>query len=716
ALRLQLTQAERTGLARDYTKNAEAYRSLLQGRFWFQKFTVAGWRRALGHFQDAVRIDPAYALAHAELSNAYGGLGIWFGDMPPDEAGPQAKKAADRAITLDSTLGEAHGALAFYRLFYDWDWSGAEEEFLQSINLAPKFGGAHVLYGLLLRVTGRLREAEEVGKTAQQLDPTFPMNYAGLGATYAEMGRYEEGIEQCQKALDLDPQFPAAYLILGNLYLAKGMYDESIFHLEKYSSLRNRRAHDLGSLGSAYALAGRRTRALAILDELRGVSSKGRGQVAAAKIHASLGNVDAAFASLEEAYRQRDPGLIWFNTALQFAPLRGDPRYVDLARRMDFEPAKPLSSPSVKLPPDPEPDEKIRLAVLPFDNRSGDPDARYLADEIPASIIDSLSMLSQLQVVPRSTAFRHRDRSDDVAAIGKLLKAYAVLTGQINTHGKELRIRAELIEVDTGRQLWSQRYDQSLADTMAVETEITARIADALQLQFGVTELARLKQRCPVNSEAHCKYLEGRYWWGKRSRTAVRKSIELFEQALGIDPQYALAHAGLADSYCTLGWAYDRPSEMFPKARQAAERALAIDPDLAEAYPAIGFVRLVYDRDSAGAKEAFDKAIALNPLNAHAHHWNTLYLVWTGRTDETLASTRRAQKLDPGSLMINWSVGMALYVKRDYAAAVEQLQRTLEMDSGFRLALQMLGMVYLRMERYDEAVEIYHRLYAGGDP
>ncbi|MCH8970432.1 MAG: tetratricopeptide repeat protein, partial [Planctomycetes bacterium] len=617
ALRLELTGEERRSLAKRDTENAEAYRSLLQGRFWWQKFTAAGWRKALGHFQDAVRIDPAYALAHAELSKAYGGLGIWFGDMPPDEAGPKARTEAIRAITLDSTLGEAHASLAFVRLFYDWDWSGAEEEFLRSISLAPKFGEVHILYGVLLRVTGRLRESEEMGKVAQQLDPTFPMNYVDLGETYAAMGRYEEGIAQCQKALDLDPQFPAAFQTLGYIYLAKGMYDESIFHLEKNSSLRNRGTGDLGPLGSAYALAGQRTSALAILDELRSVSSKGRGQAAAAKIHASLGNVDAAFASLEEAYRQRDPGLIFLNTSLQFAPLRSDPRYIDLARRMGFEPAKPLSSPSVKLPPDAEPDEKIRLAILPFDNRSGDPDARYLADEIPASIIDSLSMLSRLQVVPRSTAFRHRDRSDDVAAVGKLLNAYAVLTGQINTRGQELRIRAELIEVATGRQLWSQRYDQSLADTLAVETEITKRIADALQVQFGVTELARLKKRCPVNSEAHCKYLEGRFWWNKRSLANVRKSIKLFDEALSLDPQYALAHVGRADSYCTLGWAYERPSEVFPRAREAAEKALAIDPDLAEAYPAIGFVCLIYDWDAAGAKKAFDNAIALDPVYAN---------------------------------------------------------------------------------------------------
>ena len=191
----------------------------------------------------------------------------------------------------------------------------------------------------------------------------------------------------------------------------------------------------------------------------------------------------------------------------------------------------------------------------------------------------------------------------------------------------------------------------------------------------------------------------------------MRKSIELFDEALSLDPQYALAHVGMADSYCVRGWAYDRPNDTFPKARAAAEKALAIDPDLAEAYPAIGFVRLVYDWDAAGAKKAFDNAIALDPVYAKAHHWYTMYLLLTGRPDEGLASARQAQKRDPGSLMINWRVGTALAVGRDYAAAAKQLQHTLEMEPDFLPAQQMLGTVYQRMERYDEAIEIYRRLH-----
>ena len=160
------------------------------------------------------------------------------------------------------------------------------------------------------------------------------MNSVELGSTYAYMGRYEEGIEECKKALVLDPEFPPAFETLGYLYLAKEMYGEAIFHFEKNSSLRHRQTDDLGSLGSAYALAGQRAKALAVLNELRDISSKGRGQAAVAKVHACLGNVDAAFASLEQAFRQRDPGLLWLNTELQFDPLRGDPRFNDMLRKI----------------------------------------------------------------------------------------------------------------------------------------------------------------------------------------------------------------------------------------------------------------------------------------------------------------------------------------------------------------------------------------------
>ncbi len=709
ALRLELTGEERRSLAKRDTENAEAYRKYLEGVFWWNKRSEQGFTRAIEVFDEAIALDPNYALAYAGKAETYVMMGVYT--RPQGEMMPLAKAAAEQAIALDSELAAPYASLGWIHGLHEWDWDQAEAAFVKAIELNPRNTTARQWYCVLLLVLGRFDEAQREIDQAVALDPGSSIINKNYGWPAHVRRDFDVARQRYARALEMDPGFAFTHHSLGELYLCQRKLDEAIASFLKVRELAGHTQIYLGALGYAYGLAGRRAEALEELRLHEEIAKRSYVPARAfALIHAGLGNLDLAFEYFDQACDQHDVLLPFIKFAPDFDPLRHDPRFDALIERLNL----PVDPPAPVVEPWPE--IKTRLAVLPFDNRSGDPDARYLADEIPASIIDSLSMLSRLQVVPRSTAFRHRDRSDDVTAVGGLLNAYAVLTGQINTRGDELRIRAELIEVATGRQLWSQRYDQSLADTLAVESEMTERIAEALQVQFGVTQIARLKQRCPVNSEAHCKYLEGRYWWGKRSRAAVRKSIELFEQALRIDPRYALGHAGLADSYCTLGWAYERPSEMFPKAREAAEKALAIDPDLAEAYPAIGFVRLVYDRDPAGAKQAFDKAIALKPSYAHAHHWNTLYLVWTGRTDETLASTRRTQKLDPGSLMINWSVGMALYLKRDYAAAAEQLQRTLEMDSQFRPALQMLGMVYLRMERYDEAVEIYQRLYPDGVP
>ena len=703
-VKVTLTPAEETLLADAPPVNAKAHEAYMRGLHSLQKTTKAGGLKAIEFFKQAIAEDPDFARAYAGLANAYMALTSYH--LAPKETMPFAKDAATKALLLDEDSAEAHFVLGRVKLVYDWDWPGAEAEFKKALELNPNSAAVHVGYAEYLAAMLRPDESIAHLEKAEALDPVSIVQDDIYGLALFMSRRYDRTIEFCRRVIHTDADFFAGHLWLGLALSMDGRYPEAIEELKEA-----RRLSDAplvaASLGDIYARSGDAQSAREIIDYLvEEAKTRYVCPYEVGVIYVGLSEEDAAFERLDQACEDRSDCIPWLQADPRLDPIRSDPRFDAVLRRAGFTPPQRDHDGAAA----PQPVKKV-LVVLPFDNRSGNPDARYLADEIPASIIDSLSMLSQLQVVPRSTAFRHRDRIDDVAAVGKLLGAYAVLTGQINTRGDELRIRAELIEVATNRQLWSQRYDQSLADTLAVETEITERIATALQVQFGVTELARLMQRCPANTKAHCKYLEGRYWWNKRSLASVRKSIELFDEALSLDPQYALAHVGMADSYCVLGWAYDRPSDTFPKARAAAEKALAIDPDFAEAYPAIGFVRLVYDWDAAGAKKAFDSAIALDPVYAKAHHWYTMYLLLTGRPDEGLASARQARKLDPGSLMINWSVGTALLVGRDYAAAAKQLQHTLEMEPNFLPAQQMLGTVYQRMERYDEAIEIYRRLH-----
>ncbi len=709
-LRMRLTGTQRTGLVRSYTDNTQAYRAYKEARFWWNKRTQDGFDRAIALYDEAIRIDPSYALAYAGKADCYCLAGWYF--RPAREVAPKVMEAVDAALAVDPQLPEAYPPRAWVRAFIDWDWAGAERDFRRAIKLNPDYATAHSFYSTFLAAQGRLDEAEDEIRRARELDPGSLIINKNLGVPYSFRRQHDRAIEQHRNTLAMDPTFIPARLALAAALKANHQYDEAIAEIQRVYEEVGRYPRAAGWLAAIHAAAGHHEQAR---QELRTLTALSRQQyipaVAFAFIHAELGDYDAAFARMDEAFEARDSSLAFLAVSPWFDALRPDPRFDDLLRRVGLEDVPRPATDVGAISPMPG---KITLAVLPFEQVSGDPDARFLADEIPASIIDTLSTLSDLRVIARSTAFRHRDREEDPAAVGRLLGANVVLTGQITARGSDLRIRAELVDVATKGQRWGARYDRSLDNTAAAEVEITERIVQALRVHVTGEEQTRLQRRRPADDAAHSAYLEGRFWWNKRTESGLLRSIELFDKAIGIDPRYALAYAGKADSYCSLGWAYRRPGDMFPQARVAAERALALDPELAEAYPSLGWVRLAYDWDWAGAEKAFQKAIDLDPRYPTAHQWYAICLLATGRVEAALREARLAQQLDPGSLILGMSVGAILYNQREYAAAAQQLNRTLEMAPTFPPARQMLGLVYLRLQRYDDAIDVFRRLHGYG--
>lgn len=344
------------------------------------------------------------------------------------------------------------------------------------------------------------------------------------------------------------------------------------------------------------------------------------------------------------------------------------------------------------------------LAVLPFENISGDPDIEYLADEIPASIIDALSTLSRIHVVPRSTAFRHRGSADDIAAIGRQLNADFVLTGQISMRADDLRIRVELIDVATNSQQWSERYDQSLANTLAVEEEITSRITQALQLQITGEEQTLLEHRRPGSSQAHTAYLKGRFWWNKRTAVGFAKALEQFKQAIALDTDYALAYLGLADTYNLMGIYTHDPREVVPKAVSAIDRVFQLNPYLAEAYASRGWLNMTWNLDWAGAERDFKECLRLNPRYATGHHWYAWMLCAQGRMDQGLAKMEIAHQIDPGSPIINTDAGFMKLMAGQFEQARADLKEALIMTPNFPKALVSLSFLDARVGRHDDAI------------
>jgi TolB-like protein/DNA-binding winged helix-turn-helix (wHTH) protein/Flp pilus assembly protein TadD len=341
------------------------------------------------------------------------------------------------------------------------------------------------------------------------------------------------------------------------------------------------------------------------------------------------------------------------------------------------------------------------IAVLPFANETGDSNAEYLSDGISESLINSLSQLPDVKVIARSSAFKYRGTNYDLQDVAKALGVEAILTGQVTQRGENLAISVELVRASDKTQMWGAHYDRKMSDSLAIQREIASEIIEKLKLRVsGETE--RTKHYTDSN-EAYQLYLKGRFYWNKRTGEALNKAIEYFNQAIEKDPGFALAYAGLADCYVVPGNRLE-PRVAMPKAKAAAMRALELDETLAEAHVSLGRVLAVYDWDWKSAEKEYKRAIELNPRYGTAHQWYGGYLAVMGRSDEAIAERKLAQELEPVSLTINFELGLAFYHARAYDQAIEQFQKTLELDQNFPAVLNLLPAVYEEKGMYSQAI------------
>ncbi|HEY3135522.1 MAG TPA: protein kinase [Blastocatellia bacterium] len=350
------------------------------------------------------------------------------------------------------------------------------------------------------------------------------------------------------------------------------------------------------------------------------------------------------------------------------------------------------------------------LVVLPFANGNNDPNSDYLSDGITESIINSLSQVSELKVMARTTAFRYKGIDVDPQAVANDLKVEGVLTGKITQQGDSMLVQAELVRAADGAQLWGERYSRKISDILAVQEEIARQISDKLRLRLSGEEEKRLAKNYTANTEAYQLYLKGRYYWNKRTDESYRKSIDYFQQAIDLDPKYALAQSGLADSYSFMAsQSVTSPLEAMPKAKQAATRALELDDSLAEAHTSLAYVKLYYDWDWTGAEKEYKRAIELNPSYSTPHHGYAYLLISTGRTQEAFSEIEKAEKIDPLSVLINTDHGEFFYFARQAAQAIAQLKKALEMDPAFVRAHFLLGRAYVQNNQCSEALAEFQR-------
>jgi serine/threonine-protein kinase len=345
------------------------------------------------------------------------------------------------------------------------------------------------------------------------------------------------------------------------------------------------------------------------------------------------------------------------------------------------------------------------VAVMPMSNAGAEPEMEYLADGITESIINNLSQLSNLKVMSRSSVLRYKGKDIDPQAVASELKVQAVVVGQIIAHGDYISIALEMVDATDNHQLWGQRYDRKISDLLHLQGDISQDISSKLRLKLSSEEQKLITRQYTENNEAYQLYLRGRFWVGRRTEDGYNRAIGYFNQAIEKDPNYALAYAGLSDSYGGFSdGGFLAAKEGSGRAKEAAKKALAIDDQLAEAHTSLAALMCFYDWDFAGAEPEYRRAIALNPNSPMGHYLYGSYLSIVGRQAEAVAEKRRAQELEPSSIVINFGIGWALYRARQYDQAIEAFRQTLDMDRSFGNTFRFLGLAYLQNGAYDEAI------------
>jgi len=360
---------------------------------------------------------------------------------------------------------------------------------------------------------------------------------------------------------------------------------------------------------------------------------------------------------------------------------------------------------------------RTMLAVLPFQNLSGDAQQEYFGDGLTEEMIAQVSRMDpeRLGVIARTSAMQYKGTTKNVQEIGRELGVSYLLESSFRREANRVRITAQLVRVSDQTHVWAQSYERDVREILPLESEVTQAIAREIRIKLSPQAQAHLASARPVDPQAYQFYLKGRYFWNKRTQEGFWKGIECFQQAIEKDPNYAQAYVGLADSYILLGPNDLLPSkQVYPLAKSAALRALALDDALAEAHASLGFVKLLYDWNPVEAEAEFRRAIELDSNYPTAHHWYAYDLAAAGRFDDAVREIRQAHELDPLSPIISADVAQILFLSRRYDEAIVQSRKTVDLDPNFRQAYWYLGLIYDQKGMFDQAVQAFIKAQGAG--
>ncbi len=703
----QLTGEEKKRLEKRGTNNAEAYQAYLRGRYFANRFSDESLLKAIAEYKRAVELDPDYSMAHIGIADFY----IWsavFGQMPCREAYPLAKRSIEDALRNDEFSGEAYALLAFITLLYDWNWTEAERLVKRALELNPNFYFAHECYSNFFTSQGIFDKGETEIRRAEELDPLSPRAKLMSSWTFYQARNFSASGTKSQQANEMQNDFPQGLIHLGNTLEQTGDYAAAVRSLRQCLEFWDS-AMPKYMLCFALSGDGRREEALEIIEDLlRQAENSYIKPYFIAMAYAAVGDFDKAFEWFEKSLEARDEWLIWFGSEPKLDKLRKDKRYFQILKRTN-NPIYERQKESVTGEPTAAQRAEKSIAVLPFriltsGNQENEED-EYLSIGLADALTMRLSNVRRFLVRPTSSVLSFGAPDTEPFFAGRELGVDFVIDGNIRRVGNRIRVAAQLLNVGEHSTQWAKAFDEKFTDVLQVEDSISERVTRSLLPKLTGEEQRRLGKRGTNSPEAFDAYMQARFYWNQFTPESFPKILAAFEKAVALDPNYALAYAGIADFY---NWATIYgifPSyESAPKILENARRALEIDDSLAEAYAALG---LYYSgiQEHEKAEENYRRAIELAPNYSLAHEWLAATLTGTGRSAEGLREINLAEQLDPFSLRAKTLTAWTKYQARDFEAAYRKGKEILAFDANYPQGYLQTGNAALELGLVGEAVE-----------
>ncbi|HEX8566868.1 MAG TPA: protein kinase [Pyrinomonadaceae bacterium] len=704
----QLSGEERTRLEKRGTNNPEAYEAYLRGRYFWNQFTPDTFAKALEAFERAVRLDPDYALAYVGISDYYNWATI-FGMVPPQEGYEKTRRAVLRALELNDQLGEAYAVLGFITAFYDLDWTEGERLLKRALELNPNYHLAHEWYSALLAGVGRNEEGIRETIRSHELDP-FSLRTKTLTAWHLyQYRRYPEALAKAEEIIEMNPLYYQGFFQRGNVLTEIGRAEEAVADAERGLQLSKELGYMYYKLCFALMRLNRRDEAEQVLRDFETIASESNTAYSyhLAMCCAALGDRDRAFEFFNRAIEEHNMWLVWLATEPKLDPLRDDERFNELLRKTNRphlarrisarKPAKTSAKSLAVLP----------LKVHAIASATGEDD-KFLGLGLTDALTGRLSKIRDLVVRPTASVMSVADTTDPFAA-GRELDVEYVLDGNLRRVADRVRLSVQLLNVETNATGWAQTFDERLTDILELEDTISAKVAESLAPHLTGEEQQKLKKRGTDNAEAYEAYLRGRFHWNQFTPESLPKALESFQKAAALDPEYALAHAGLADFYIWAAIYGLIPSaSALDEAEAAARRAIELDERLGEAYASLGLI-MQNRRRWAECEKLERQALKLNPNYATGHELYAAMLVGVGRTEEGIRELKIAENLDPLSLRSKTLIAWDFYQSHRFDEALARGRQIIDLDKNYPQGYLQIGVALWAMGRAEEALPFFQK-------